>query len=129
MIKKYYLFFCFILLAATAQAQSQLTDLVNAVKNNRVSDMKKYFDNTVPITINSTQSVYSKAQAEVVLKDFFHDNNPKELVVENSGAPDNTSQFVIGNFNTPNGKYSLYILLKLKGRSNYLVQEIRMDKE
>lgn len=129
MIKKYYLFFYFILLAATAQAQSQLTDIVNAVRSNRVSDMKKYFDNTVPITINSRQSVYSRAQAEVVLKDFFHNNNPKELTIENSGSPDNTSQFVIGDFNTPNGKYSLYILLKLKDRNNFMVQEIRMDKE
>jgi hypothetical protein len=129
MIKKIHLIFCFILLAATVQAQSQLDDIVNAVRSSRVSDIKKYFDNTVPITINSTQSIYSRSQAEIVLKDFFRDNNPKDLVIENSGSPDNTSQFAIGSFNTANGKYNIYILLKMKGRSSYLVQEIRVDKE
>src|SRR5438105_1696908 len=87
----------------TVHAQSgraPIEDIVNAIKSNRVADMEKYFDNFVPITINGSQTLYSHNQAVVVLKDFFEKNNPKDFQVMDNGAPDPTSKFVIGAFNT-----------------------------
>jgi len=121
--------FGFVFIFATANAQSQLEDVVNAIKSNRVTDMTKYFDNIVPITINNVQSTYSKTQAELVLKDFFSKNNPVDINILNSGAPTPTSKFAIGDLNTNTGKYSLYILFKLKDNNTYLLQEIRLNKE
>lgn len=116
----------------TAQAQNTrppMEDMVNAIKNNRVEDMVKYFDNIVPITINNTQSIYSKNQAEVVLKDFFEKNIPKDFLVMDNGSPNNSSKFIIGSLVTPSGtKYNVYILMKLKN-SDYMLQEIKMNKE
>ncbi len=106
-----------------------MEDMVNAIKNNRVEDMVKYFDNIVPITINNTQSIYSKNQAEVVLKDFFEKNIPKDFLVMDNGSPNNSSKFIIGSLVTPSGtKYNVYILMKLKN-SDYMLQEIKMNKE
>ena len=120
------------LLFFTVQAQSSrspLEDMANAIKNNRVSDMVKYFDNFVPITINNSQSVYSHNQAEVVLRDFFEKNQPRDFNVMDNGSPDNTSKFLIGTLIDTKGiKYSVYILMKLKD-GNYILQEIRLNKE
>ena len=131
-MKKLLLLANFILILFTAQAQTNrppMEDMVNAIKNNRVEDMVKYFDNIVPITINNTQSIYSRNQAEAVLKDFFEKNIPKDFQIMDNGSPNNSSKFIIGNLSTPSGvKYSVYILLKLKD-SNYLLQEIKMNKE
>jgi len=131
-MKKLLLLTNFILLFFTAQAQNNrppMEDMVNAIKNNHVEDMVKYFDNIVPITINNAQSIYSRNQAEVVLKDFFEKNIPKDFQIMDNGSPNNSSKFIIGNLSTPSGtKYSVYILMKLKD-SNYLLQEIKMNKE
>jgi hypothetical protein len=122
--------FCCVFLLMTVYAQSsELEDIVANIKSDRVSNIKKYFENTVPITINNIQLIYSRPQAEIVLKDFFSKNNPKDLVIESSGTPDNISKFAIGGFNTDNGKYNLYILLKLKSNNNYMLREIRINKE
>ena len=120
------------LLFFTVQGQSSrspLEDMANAIKNNRVSDMVKYFDNFVPITINNNQSVYSHNQAEVVLRDFFDKNIPQDFNVQDNGSPDKFSKFMIGTLTDMKGvKYSVYILMKLKD-GNYLLQEIRLNKE
>ncbi len=114
------------------QAQTTRTpmeDMVNAIKNNRVTDMVRYFDSFVPITINNNQSIYSHNQAEVVLRDFFDKNNPKDFVILDNGSPDNTSKFIIGDFTPPNGvKYNVYILMRMKD-GRFILQEIRINKE
>ena len=131
-IKKLALLVNFTLVFFTVQAQSSrspLEDMANAIKNSRVSDMVKYFDNFVPITINNSQSVYSHNQAEVVLRDFFDKNIPRDFNVSDNGSPDKYSKFMIGTLTDMKGiKYSVYILMKLKD-SNYLLQEIRLNKE
>ena len=129
--KKLILLVNFTLVVFTVNAQnshSPLEDMVNAIKNNRVGEMVKYFDNIVPITINNNQAIYSHNQAEVVLHDFFEKNNPKDFVVMDNGSPNNTSKFLIGSFATPVAKYNVYILMKMKD-GNYLLQEIRLNKE
>ena len=129
MFKKLLLVFCGICLVMAVRAQSPLEDIVNDIKSDRISDIKKYIDNTVSITINNTQSAYSRSQAEIVLKDFFRKNSARDLVIENSGAPDNISKYAIGNFNAAAEKYNVYILLKLRENNSYLLQEIRINKE
>ena len=89
-IKKLALLVNFTLVFFTVQAQSSsspLEDMVNAIKNDRVTDMDKYFDNFVIITINNVQSTYSHNQADVVLKDFFEKNNSRDFTVQENGSP------------------------------------------
>jgi hypothetical protein len=121
-----------IFLSFTAVAQQNrppLEDIVNAIKSNRTEELSKYFDNIVPVTINNNQTIYSRNQAEVVLKDFFERNLPKDFLVLDNGSPNSTTKFIIGNLITPSGlKYSVYILIKQKD-SNYYFQEIRLNKE
>lgn len=130
-IKKLALLVNFTLVFFTVQAQnssSPLEDMVNALKNDRVADMVQYFDSFVPITLNNVQSIYSRNQAEIVLMNFFEKNSPKDFTVMENGSPDATSKFIIGYFITPaNVKYSVYILLRLKG--TFILQEIKINKE
>jgi hypothetical protein len=119
----------FLVPAQAQQSQNQLEDIVNDIRSNKITDITKYYDNIVPITMNNAQSTYSRSQAEMVLKDFFTKNTPIDLTILNSGTPNPTSKFAIGDLNTSNGKYSIYILLKTKDNTNYLLQELRLNKE
>ena len=119
----------FIISMASAQSgKSPLDEVLNAIKTNHIQDIGKYLDNFVPITINNSQSNYSHNQAQLVLNDFFSKNPTRDFVLMNSGTPGNTSKFAIADFNTPNGKYNVYILMRQKDNS-YVVKEIRINKE
>lgn len=131
-LKKLLLSISCLLAFNAGQAQSTRTpleDMVNAIRNDRVVDMVKFFDNFVPLTINNNQSIYSHNQAEVILKDFFDKNIPREFSVMDNGSPDQASKFIIGNLITMNGsRYNVYILMKLKD-NNYMLQDFRLNKE
>ncbi len=130
-LKKLLLSISCTLLFFTGQAQnsrSPLEDMVNAIKNDRVLDMVKYFDNFVPITLNNNQAIYSRNQAEVVLHDFFEKNTPRDFNTMENGSPDNNSKFMIGTFDSQNAKFNVYVLMKMKD-GNYIIQDLRINKE
>lgn len=116
-------------LAIAARAQSPIDDVVAGLRVNKVQAFVKYFDPIVPITINNVENAYSSIQAEQVLKDFLVKNPPKDLIIINSGATDGTSKFIIGNLVTATGSYSVYILMKQKSSGNYVLQEIRLNRQ
>jgi hypothetical protein len=126
--KRAFLLSIFTLLSFVAVKAQTLEDVTAQLRSGNVGAMTKYFDNIVTITITNTPSAYSKTQAEMVLRDFFSKNAPKDFVVMQSGtAPNNNCKYAIGNLITSNGNYQLYILLKLK-ESAFLLQEIRIEK-
>lgn len=119
---------CFFVLQQT-NAQAPVEEVSNAIKYGKAAEIVKHFDDVVPVTINNSQSTYSRTQAEMVLKDFFGRNNPSDMVILNNNSADNSSRFVVGEMKTAGGgKYSVYILFKLKDKV-YVIREIRFNKE
>ncbi|MGH2565642.1 MAG: DUF4783 domain-containing protein [Ginsengibacter sp.] len=101
-------------------------DVVKAIKAGDATQVSKYFDNTVEITLPEKSSSYSKSQAELVLRDFFAANTVKDFEIlhrsNNSG-----SQYCIGNLKTINGTFRTTIFMKQKG-SKEVLQELRFEK-
>lgn len=101
-------------------------EVVNAIKNGNASQLSKYFDNTIEITLTDKSNTYSKSQAELVLKDFFNNNTVKGFEILHKG--DNAgAQFIIGTLLTNNGEYRTTIYMKQKG-GKPLLQELRFEK-
>ena len=120
---------CFVFSTTNAQGNHPaMEEVINAMKTNRGQGISRYFDAFVPIAINNTQSNYSHNQAEQVLKDFFDKNPQKDFTVITNGSTDNRSRYAIATFTTPNGKYSMYLLMRQKDNS-FVVKEIRLTKE
>ena len=101
-------------------------DIVLAIKKGDATQVSRFFDNTVEITLPEKSYSYSKSQAELVLRDFFLSNMVKDFEVihkgENAG-----SQFCIGTLYTKNGNYRTTLFLKQKGERQML-QELRFEK-
>lgn len=112
-----------------ARAQGVVVDEVNnAMKSGNTGVIARYFDNIVDITINRNQSTYSSNQAEMVLKNWFLKNPPRDYDIEHSGTSSNNSaMYCVGSLNTSTGKYKVYMFFKHKG-SDYVLQEIRLQK-
>ncbi len=102
------------------------TEIIDAIQSGNASEVSKFFDNTVEITLPGKSNSYSKSQAELVLHDFFSNNQIKNFQVihksDNAG-----SQYCIGNLNTSTGVFRTTIYMKQKG-DKLVVQELRFER-
>ncbi|WP_212001351.1 DUF4783 domain-containing protein [Chitinophaga sp. HK235] len=101
-------------------------DVVGAIKQGDVSGLSRYLDNNVEINIGGKANSYSKAQAEIILKDFFSKNQVKSFELVHQGGE--TSRFGIGNLTTSGGNYRLSFFLQKKGGSMVL-NELRFESK
>lgn len=102
-----------------------IDDVIAAMKAGNASQVAKFFDNNVEISLPDKSNSYSKSQGELVLKDFFAINVVKSFDIihkgENAG-----SQYCIGNLVTKGGTYRTTIYMKQKGDQQVL-QELRFE--
>ena len=56
-------------------------DISNAIKTANLKQLSGYIGPNIDLTIGSKESVYSKLQAEQILKDFFSSNAPQSFSV------------------------------------------------
>ncbi len=124
-MKKYLLFLCLCIVLSSFITIS-FTQIASALKSGDASQVSKYLDNTVEITLRESTKSYSKNQAQLVLSQFFSNNPVKDFKLihesENEG-----SQYCIGNLTTANGVFRTTIYMKQKG-DKQLVQEMRFEK-
>lgn len=101
--------------------------IINAIKTGSASNLAKYFNVNVELTINNNEEIYSKDQAELILKDFFAKNIPTAFVVLHKGGKEG-SRYAIGNFSTASGNFRITILVKTKDSQPY-IHQFRIEKE
>jgi len=99
-----------------------------AIQSGNSRELAKYFDNTVEITIFDKEETYSKAQAEMVLKDFFTKNKPASFKIIHNGTSGQGSQYGIGTLITDKGAFRTYIYLKQKGATSF-IEELRFESD
>ncbi|PSL49604.1 uncharacterized protein DUF4783 [Chitinophaga niastensis] len=101
-------------------------DVVSAIKQGDASGLSRYLDNNVEINITGKSNSYSKAQAEIILKDFFSKNQVKSFELVHQGG--DASRFGIGNLTTTSGVFRLSFFLQKKGGSMVL-NELRFENK
>lgn len=121
------LFWGLMLWGGTAFA-GNLDNISMAIQSGNAKEVAKYFDNSVSITIYNSEQSYSKAQAEMVLKDFFAKNQPISFNIIHKGNSSEGSQYGIGTLVTQGGTFRTYVFIKKKG-SQYYIQEIRFEND
>ena len=101
----------------------------SAIRSGDSKSISKYFGSTIDLTINSQEEVYSKAQAELILKDFFSKNNPKTFTIIHKGDSKEGAGYAIGSLVTSQGNnYRIYFYVKQQGGAT-IIQELRLMKE
>jgi Domain of unknown function (DUF4783) len=104
-----------------------IDEVVSAMKNGNAGLLSKYFDQTVEIGLPDRSDSYSKAQAEVVLKDFFQTKGVTNFDPEHR-SDNNGSLFCIGTLNSKNGNFRTTIYMKTRS-DKQLIQEIRIENK
>lgn len=104
---------------------SGLDDVIGSLKAGNATELSKYVDDNIEISLPDKSNSYSRAQAVVILQDFFSTSGVKNFVVTHKG--DNRgSQFCIGTLQTRAGNYRTTVFMKTKN-GRQLVKEIRFQ--
>jgi hypothetical protein len=103
-----------------------IEEVVNAMRSGNASQLSKYFDDRVDISIPGKNDNYSKSQGELILKDFFSNNDVKDFQIKHKGE-NNGSQFCFGVLQTKNGNYRTKLYMKQKADKQVL-QEIGFQR-
>jgi hypothetical protein len=120
----------FTLIQPPAEPIFDISDEVAAsVKTGNAASVAKYFSANVDLKILDKEDVYSKAQAELILKDFFSKNPIKSFEVIHKGTSKNGDQFAIGTYESASGKkFRTYFLFKKEG-AGLAIQQLRFEAQ
>ncbi len=102
--------------------------IFDAMKAGNVVEISKHFNSSVELVILDKEDIYSKQQAEQILKSFFAKNKIKNFSLLHQGGKE-SAQYAIGNLETLNNKsYRVYFLVKESG-GKPLIHQMRIEEE
>jgi hypothetical protein len=104
---------------------SGLDDVIGALRKGNATELAKYVDDNIEISLPDKSDSYSKTQAVIILKDFFTNNGVKGFDVIHKGD-NGGSQFCIGTLQTRSGNYRTTVFMKTKN-GRQVVKEIRFQ--
>lgn len=102
--------------------------IATAIKNGNAAAIAGFFNKTVDLTLPKNEGVFSKAQAEIILKNFFIANKPTDFKVVHDGESKNNTLYSIGNLVTANGVFRTYILYQ-ESANNIVILELRIESD
>ncbi|MCT4589990.1 MAG: DUF4783 domain-containing protein [Carboxylicivirga sp.] len=118
----------FIGVSGFSQQTAALPDgLIMAIKKSDAEAVSKSFNAQVELILPQKSAVYSKKQAEMVIKDFFERNPVKEFKLIHQGKKDKSS-FAIANYYASSNRFRFTFLTKIKSGKIY-IHQIRIEKQ
>ncbi|MEP7373469.1 MAG: DUF4783 domain-containing protein [Chitinophagaceae bacterium] len=114
------------LIVFSSFAQSDNIDgVIGALRSGNAAELAKYFDDNVELTLPVKSDSYSKAQAQVIIKDFFSNNGVKNFELKHKGDSPG-GHYCIGTLQTKSGNFRAHVFMKTKGNKEVL-KEIRFQ--
>ncbi len=114
-----------IVLSSFGQNNSSIDEVIGALRSGNANELSRYFDDNVEVTLPVKSDSYSKAQAQLILKDFFANNDVRGFDLKHKGeAPG--GHYCIGTLQTKSGNFRAHVFMKSKGDKE-LVKELRFQ--
>lgn len=128
-MKKYFGFISIVLVVACSSfvvSTVEMDNVLVALKSGNASQLSKYFDNRVDISLPDNADNYSRTQAEMIMREFFHKNSVRSFDLRYKSGNAETN-YCIGTLQTNGGNYRTTLFMKQKGDKQYL-QDLRFQK-
>jgi len=114
------------LLSSFTLQNSSIDDVIGALRSGNSKELSKYFDDNVELTLPDKSDIYSKAQAQLIVRDFFSNNGVKNFDLKHKGDSPG-GHFCIGTLQTDNGNFRTNVYMRVNNGKE-LVKEIRFQK-
>ena len=118
-----------LLLSSSVIAADIYDEIANSIRTGDAKQLATFFGNSIDLTIMEKENVYSKAQAEFILKDFFGKNPPKSFTILHKGSSPEGTQYAIGNLITSSGKTFRISFYIKNNNGKFVLQELRIETE
>jgi hypothetical protein len=96
--------------------------ITNAITNANAKDLASVFASSISLSLPGIDGIYSKSQAEMILKDFFVNNKPVSFKIKHSGQSREGARYSIGKMLTANKVFNIYYLMKDSGTQTLVIQ-------
>jgi hypothetical protein len=110
-----------------AQADKIPEGIILSFRAGNASELSRFFHDNVELIILETENVYSRSQAEQILRKFFTENKPEGFRIIFEGGKEN-SRYGIGSLDTSKDSYRVYFLMK-KQEGNPFIHQLRIEEE
>jgi hypothetical protein len=126
-MKKSALSILVLLASMTAYSADIPAEIVSAINSGNAAMLSGYLNNTVELTLLEKEGVYSNTQTEVILKNFFVQNPPKEFKLLHEGGKE-SSKYAIGNYVSDSKTYRITLFFKSE-EARLLIHQMRIENE
>jgi len=116
-----FLFFFIPMRAEKMMAEDIPQAIVDALRTGNTAVLSGYFNTSIELAILDQEDIYSKQQAELIMKDFFAKHVPSSFVILHKGGKEG-SQYAIGNLVTSSGKFRVTLWIKMTQNKPYIHQ-------
>ena len=132
-IFKIALMFFFLVPAETAfQENDQPEDInkqvISAISAGSASDLEKYFNSMIDLTVGNNEDTYSKNQAGRIIKDFFDHKPVRSFKVSKQGTSNDGSQYTVGELLAGSKVFRVFYLIKKTGNI-YFIQQFQIQEQ
>jgi hypothetical protein len=123
--------FISLFLSFTKSGPDLSEEIAGAIRTGNAATISKYFSSSVDLKILEQENIYSKAQAELIIKEFFVKHVPKAFNIAHKSALKNDSQFAIGTLETGTGKFRVNFVMKSASASagGTTITQFRIEPE
>lgn len=104
-----------------------VTELSDRFKNGNAKGISKHFSPTVNFSLLNNENVYSSAQSEIILDNFFRSNPPQSVKIVHRLDNHSNYQHVVLLLGTTRGAYRVALSLKGVDKELQLI-EIRIEE-
>ena len=117
---------CFFAITSVAHMNDVIDDISSCIRSANTKELSKYFSSTVSMTLLNDEGIYSRVQAEIILRDFFSKNAPTAVKVAHLLDSNPNFRYVVLNLET--AKDTFRVSYKLTNNDNaFQVTEFRIE--
>ncbi len=113
---------------SSPSGEDVINDISDAIGKMDAKKLSENFSSTIDLELNEVNGSYSKAQAEIILRDFFKNNPVLSFTVNHRGDSDDGSKYFIGTYKTGAKNFRVYGLLK-KESDKLVIRQLQFDLE
>ena len=117
-----------LIFSITFASPDVVDDIAVAIRSGNAKELAKFFNANINLNIPENEGFYSKAQAELILKDFFSKNPLKSFTILHQGSSKDGARYAIGNMVIEKGTFRAYFYMK-KESGRYFIHEFSLSEE
>ena len=103
-----------VLLLSSFKTQNDIDEVITALRSGNAAQLANNFDDNVELSLPDKSDNYSKAQAQLIVKDFFSNNGVKGFELKHKGDSPGGGHFCIGTLQTNAGNFRTNVFMKNK---------------